>query len=214
MAASTVRVQFNPVFRSANESHHRYRVMKGSAGSGKSVNVAQDYVLKLSDPKFRGANLLVIRKVDATNRYSTYAELSAVVYRIFGDQWQRYWRIRQNPLELESRITGGKIIFRGMKDDREREKIKSINFERGKLTWIWCEEATELNERDIDILDDRLRGVLPNPNLFYQITMTFNRSARCTGSSAAISMLCIPKFSRITARIWTTGLSMRRITAA
>lgn len=173
-ATRTVRVQFNPVFRIANESRHRYRVLKGSAGSGKSVNVAQDYVLKLSDPKFRGANLLVIRKVDATNRYSTYAELCAAVYRIFGDQWQQYWRIRQNPLELESLITGGKIIFRGMKDDREREKIKSINFERGKLTWIWCEEATELNERDVDILDDRLRGVLQNPNLYYQITFTFN----------------------------------------
>lgn len=171
---ATVRVQFNPIFRNANESRHRYRVMKGSAGSGKSVNVAQDYVLKLSDPKYKDANLLVIRKVDATNRYSTYAELSAAVYRIFGDQWQQCWRIRQNPLELESRVTGGKIIFRGMKDDREREKIKSINFERGKLTWIWCEEATELNERDVDILDDRLRGVLDNPNLYYQITFTFN----------------------------------------
>ncbi len=174
LMATTTRVQFNPVFRSANESRHRYRVMKGSAGSGKSVNVAQDYVLKLSDPKYKGANLLVIRKVDATNRYSTYAELCAAVYRIFGDQWRRYWSIKQNPLELESRITGNKIIFRGVKGQNEREKIKSINFERGKLVWIWIEEATELLESDVDILDDRLRGILDNPNLFYQITMTFN----------------------------------------
>jgi phage terminase large subunit len=174
MLMATVRVQFNPIFRVANQSRHRYRVMKGSAGSGKSVNVAQDFILKLSDPKFRGANLLVVRKVDATNRYSTYAELCAAVYRVFGDQWPRYWRIRLNPLELESRVTSGKIIFRGMKDDREREKIKSINFERGKLTWIWIEEATELLEQDVDILDDRLRGILPNPNLYYQITFTFN----------------------------------------
>lgn len=41
---------------------------------------------------------------------------------------------------------------------------------------IWCEEATELLSEDVDILDDRLRGNLEdlNPNLFYQITMTFN----------------------------------------
>jgi phage terminase large subunit len=42
------------------------------------------------------------------------------------------------------------------------------------LVWIWCEEATELNESDIDILDDRLRGLLDNPNLYYQLTITFN----------------------------------------
>jgi len=171
---TTVKVQFNPSFRAANFSRHRYRIMKGSAGSGKSVNVAQDFILKLSDQKYKGANLLVIRKVDATNRYSTYAELRGAIFRIYGDRWQRYWRISQSPLELECRVTGAKIIFRGMKDDRERDKIKSINLERGKLTWIWIEEATELDEKDVDILDDRLRGILDNPNLFYQITMTFN----------------------------------------
>lgn len=60
-----------------------------------------------------------------------------------------------------------------MNDDREREKIKSVNFDHGKLTWIWIEESTELEEADIDILDDRLRGQLPK-GLYYQITFTFN----------------------------------------
>lgn len=40
MPTSTVR--FNPVFKEVNECRKRYRVLKGSAGSGKSVNVAQD----------------------------------------------------------------------------------------------------------------------------------------------------------------------------
>ena len=61
-----------------------------------------------------------------------------------------------------------------MKDDKQREGVKSVTFSRGKLTWIWAEEATELEESDIDILDDRLRGKLDNPNLYYQITLTFN----------------------------------------
>ena len=63
-----------------------------------------------------------------------------------------------------------------MKDQRQREKVKSITFKNGKLVWIWCEEATELLSEDVDILDDRLRGKLDgmNPNLYYQITMTFN----------------------------------------
>ena len=42
--------QFNPVFRPVNEWRGRYRILKGSAGSGKSVNIAQDYIAKLSDP--------------------------------------------------------------------------------------------------------------------------------------------------------------------
>ncbi|ASS76830.1 terminase [Tumebacillus algifaecis] len=170
----TVKVGFNAHFREVNLTKKRYRVMKGSAGSGKSVNIAQNFIIKLSDPRYRGANLLVVRKVDATNRHSTYAELTGAVKRIYGSQWKKYWRMPQSRLEMECRATGNKIIFRGMKDAGSEEKIKSINFPSGKLTWIWVEEATELLESDIDILDDRLRGILSNPNLYYQMTFTFN----------------------------------------
>ena len=150
--------------------------MKGSAGSGKSVNIAQDFVAKLSDPAFQGANLLVVRKIEETNRDSTFAELQAAIYRMFGPYADRFWKVNLNPLALECRTTGNRIIFRGVKDQRQREKVKSITFKNGKLVWIWCEEATELLSEDVDILDDRLRGNLDdlNPNLFYQITMTFN----------------------------------------
>lgn len=174
MKMKTVNVQFNPVFKSANLCRKRYRAMKGSAGSGKSVNIAQDFILKLGDPKYKGANLVVVRKVEGSNKYSTYAELTGAINRIYGGMAPIYWHVKKSPLELESRITGNRIIFRGMNDERQREKVKSINFPTGKLTWIWIEEATELLEPDVDILDDRLRGILPNPNLFYQITFTFN----------------------------------------
>ena len=168
--------QFNPVFRPVNEWRGRYRILKGSAGSGKSVNIAQDYVAKLSDPAFQGANLLVVRKIEETNRDSTFAELQAAIYRMFGPYADRFWKVNLNPLALECRTTGNRIIFRGVKDQRQREKVKSITFKNGKLVWIWCEEATELLSEDVDILDDRLRGNLEdlNPNLYYQITMTLN----------------------------------------
>lgn len=168
------KIGWNASFREVNASRHRYRVMKGSAGSGKSMNIAQDYIKKLSDMKYQGANLLVIRKVDESNRDSTFAELQSAVFRLFGEHYERAWKITQNPLSLECRLTGNRIIFRGVNDDRQREKVKSITFKKGKLTWIWIEEATELYEADIDILDDRLRGELENPNLYYQITFTFN----------------------------------------
>ena len=171
---TTVAVQFNSNFRDMNQTRKRYRAFKGSAGSGKSVNVAQDYIIKLSDPKYAGGNMLCVRKVNETNRNSTFAELQAAINRIYGDRADEFWEVRQSPLMLRSRITNNEIIFRGVNDARDREKLKSINFAHGKLTWIWVEEATELQESDIDILDDRLRGILVNPNLYYQMTFTFN----------------------------------------
>ena len=60
-----------------------------------------------------------------------------------------------------------------MNDEKQREKLKSITFQRGKLTDVWIEEATEITQADFEIIDDRLRGELP-PDQFYQIRMTFN----------------------------------------
>lgn len=170
----TRTVGFNSVFKEANQCRKRYRVLKGSAGSGKSVNIAQDYVIKLMDDRFKGANLLVVRKVEESNRDSTFAELQSAIFNICGDAYESYWNIRTTPLQLTCKTTGNSVIFRGVNDAKQREKVKSITFSNGKLTWIWIEEATELQESDIDILDDRLRGTLENPNLYYQMTLTFN----------------------------------------
>lgn len=169
-----IKVKFNSHFKEFNSIEKRYRVAKGSAGSGKSVNIAQDYIFKLSDPKYKGANLLVVRKIGESNKDSTFAELTGAIYRIFGSHADRYWTIKTSPFTITSKVTGNTIIFRGMKDDSQREKVKSITFPNGKLTWIWVEEASELQESDVDILDDRLRGQLSNPNLYYQITFSFN----------------------------------------
>lgn len=121
----------------------------------------------------KGRNLVCIRKSDITNRDSTFAELTGAIYRMFGDKAEKYWQINMSPLQLTCKANGNKIIFRGMNDDKQREKLKSITFRRGKLTDVWCEEATELTQADLEIIDDRLRGALPHGQ-FYQIRMTFN----------------------------------------
>lgn len=166
-----IRIQANPCFREVNRSSKRYIVMKGSAGSGKSVDTAQNYILRLM--RDNGRNLVAMRKSDITNRDSTFAELTGAIYRMFGDAADRYWKITQNPLSITCRHNGNKIIFRGMNDDKQREKLKSITFQRGKLTDVWLEEATEFTQADVEIIDDRLRGELPEGQ-FYQIRMTFN----------------------------------------
>lgn len=166
-----LNIQANPCFKVVDRSTKRYIVMKGSAGSGKSVDTAQNYILRLMQDK--GRNLVCIRKSDITNRDSTFAELTGAIYRMFGDKAERYWQINMSPLQLTCKANGNKIIFRGMNDDKQREKLKSITFQKGKLTDVWCEEATELTQADLEIIDDRLRGTLPDGQ-FYQIRLTFN----------------------------------------
>lgn len=166
-----ISVQANPCFKEVDRSEKRYIVMKGSAGSGKSVDTAQNYILRLM--KDKGRNLVCIRKSDITNRDSTFAELTGAIYRMFGDKADRYWQINMSPLKLTCKANGNQIIFRGMNDDKQREKLKSITFQKGKLTDVWCEEATELTQADVEIIDDRLRGELPEGQ-FYQIRLTFN----------------------------------------
>lgn len=162
-----ITVNCNPVFKPVHQCRKRYVVMKGSAGSGKSVDTAQQYILRLMEDK--GRNLVCVRKSDVTNRDSTFAELESAIIRMgVGEAW----RVTRSPLSFTC-INGNKIIFRGVNDNNQREKFKSITFAHGKLTDVWIEEATELVQQDLEIIDDRLRGELPE-GLFYQIKLTFN----------------------------------------
>ena len=166
-----INIKANPGFKDVDRSEKRYIVMKGSAGSGKSVDTAQNYILRLM--KDNGRNLVAMRKSDITNRDSTFAELTSAIYSMFGDKAEQYWKINTSPLQLTCKHNGNKVIFRGMNDDKQREKLKSITFQKGKLTDVWLEEATEFTQADFEIIDDRLRGQLP-AGQFYQIRMTFN----------------------------------------
>ena len=166
-----ITVRANPCFSEVDQSKKRYIVMKGSAGSGKSVDTAQNYILRLM--KDTGRNLMCVRKTDVTNRDSTFAELQGAIFRMFGDDYQKYWYINSSNMILECKHNHNQVIFRGVKDDKQREKLKSITFKRGNLTDVWIEEATETTQSDFEIIDDRLRGKLPEGQ-FYQIRMTFN----------------------------------------
>lgn len=166
-----IKVEMNSVFKEFNKTKCRYRLAMGSAGSGKSVDIAMDFILKLSDIKYKGANLLVVRQTETSHKDSTFAELLSAINKM---GLSRFWSYTLTPLTLTCKTTGNMIIFRGFSDQRARERVKSITFPQGKLCWIWCEEATELQESDCDILDDRLRGQLDNPNLYYQMTFSFN----------------------------------------
>ena len=78
-----------------------------------------------------------------------------------------------NAETIRNKINGNSVIFRGCSDQRAIERLKSVSVPTGKICWCWLEEATELKNTDFDVIDDRLRGKLPDGH-FYQITLTFN----------------------------------------
>lgn len=148
------------------KTRRRYRVVKGSRASKKSKTTALWYIVNLM--QYSEANLLVVRKTYRTLKDSCYTELKWAVNRLGVDH---LWKFKEPSLEATYKITGQKIYFRGLDDPL---KITSITVEIGYLCWLWFEEAYEItNEADFDMLDESIRGEIPE-ELFKQITLTLN----------------------------------------
>ena len=144
----------------------RYRVCKGSRASKKSKTTALWYIYNIM--KYKGANLLVVRKTYRTLKDSCYTELKWAIHRLGVDA---FFNCTQAPLEITYLPTGQKIYFRGLDDPL---KVTSITVDVGSLCWLWIEEAYEINsEADFDMLNESIRGEVETP-LFKQITLTFN----------------------------------------
>lgn len=153
---------FNPAFLPVlKDSRHRYIVLYGGAGSGKSVFAAQRFVYRLLTLPL--CNVLVVRAVAATNRDSTFALFRQVI-----GKWglDGLFSCKESDMRIVC-ANGNSVIFKGLDDT---EKLKSITFPKGELTDIWIEEASEVQEEDFNQLDVRLRG----KGTHKQIVLTFN----------------------------------------
>lgn len=144
----------------------RYRVVKGGRGSKKSTTTALNIIYRMM--KYPLANTLVVRKVQDTQKDSTWAQLRWATKQL---QVSHLWNFNRSPLEATYLPTGQKILFRGLDDPL---KITSITVDTGYLCWCWFEEAYQItNEDDFDKVDMSIRGELPD-GYFKQITITFN----------------------------------------
>lgn len=145
-----------PTFRRREPVLHYY----GSAGSGKSVFVAQKEIILSFQHWRRGRKTVVARRYYSTIQNSVYAELLSVI-----GQWglRDCFHATRSPFSIVNKITGVEFIFIGLDDV---EKIKSVRgIDRG-----WIEEATELKMMSIlDQLRLRLRGFK-----FVQWTLSYN----------------------------------------
>lgn len=165
-------IKMNPAYKEINASKARFLVYWGGAGSGKSVNIALLLVSRLSFGK-SGVHCLVIRKDKDANADSTRAELISAINRIFGDEAAEYWDMPASRLTLTNRKNGNSFIFRGVKDESQREKLKSITVQSGQIEFCWIEEATQILPSDFDQINARMRGALP-PGHYYQTIISFN----------------------------------------
>ena len=144
----------------------RYRVVKGSRASKKSVTTSINLVKRMM--QYPQANTLVVRKTAATLKDSCWSQLKWAINKLGVSQ---FWKARQNPLEIEYLPTGQKFLFRGLDDPL---KVTSITVDVGVLCWGWLEEAYEIEcEEDFNKVDESLRGQMP-PGYFIQWSITFN----------------------------------------
>lgn len=154
-----LNAEINAAFKAAYFDEHRFLILYGGAGSGKSHFAAQKMLLRvLQEP---GHKILFVRKVARTLRHSVFALFLRLL-----DRWhlRNAFRVNRSDLTFEYLINGNTIICVGLDDP---EKLKSID----GITGIWVEEPTELTEADLTQLDLRLRGETKH---YKQIVLSYN----------------------------------------
>ena len=152
--SDTTNASFLPLY----DDHSRYLVLKGGAGSGKSIFAGRKVLERcVREP---GHRFLVCRKVKNTIKGSCFKQLVDQLAEHYPEvtakaNWSDYSITFDN---------GSEIICCGLDNP---EKLKSIY----KITGIWVEEASELQAADLNQLNLRLRG---KTDYYKQIILTFN----------------------------------------
>ena len=152
-----------PVFFPFYTDEHRYLVLKGGGGSGKSIFAGRKLLERATCE--RGHRFLVVRKVSRTLRHSCYAQLIGQLSENFPHLRSGVdYVVSKSDMAIRFPSVGSEILFSGIDDP---EKLKSIY----RITGIWIEEASELDEADFDQLDIRLRDATEH---YQQIILSFN----------------------------------------
>ena len=140
----------------------RYIIMKGGAGSGKSIFGGQKKLYQnLTEP---GRRTLIARKVGRTIRQSIFEQMRGTIA-----DWnlERFFKVNKTDMHIRNMFNGNEMIFSGLDDV---EKLKSIF----KVTDELIEEASELEVRDYRQLDIRMRGKPQYDYLYKQLVLMFN----------------------------------------
>jgi phage terminase large subunit len=138
---------------------HRYLVLMGGAGSGKSFFAATKWAVRLMTE--RGHHVAGFRKVGRTCRTSVFAQFRRALLTL---GVLPLWDANLTELTFTFRLNGNVFRCLGLDD---QEKLKSIE----GLTGAWMEEATEFTPADVDQVNLRIRG---KTTFYKQIVLSFN----------------------------------------
>lgn len=151
----------NDTFMPLFADEHRYLVLKGGGGSGKSIFAGRK-VLERSTSE-AGHRWLVCRKTSKSLRESCFEQLKSQAYEFYKEHIDYIPKGKSSDMYMRFK-NGSEVLFAGLDDV---EKLKSIF----NVTGVWIEEASEVLESDFNQLDIRLRTKFP---YYLQMIISFN----------------------------------------
>ena len=153
---------FNETYLPYLEDNTRTQIFFGGSSAGKSVFIVGQRTVW--DVMKGGRNYLIIRNVARTSSTSTFNQVKQTI-----QDWKvgHLFKINLSTMVITC-INGYQILFEGLDDV---EKLKSLIPQKGIITDIIIEEATETRQTDIKQLQKRLRGKSDKPK---RLVLLFN----------------------------------------
>lgn len=154
----------NDVYIPYLECQSRTQIFFGGSSSGKSKFVIGQRVVYMLLKG--GHNFLICRQTKNSIRNSVANEIAKVI-----SEWGLQEVLHINKTDgTVTCVNGYQAVYAGLDDV---EKLKSITFQKGVLTDVIIEEATETNQNSIKQLKKRLRGKVKD-NIKKTLTLLFN----------------------------------------
>lgn len=153
-----LEIEINEYFADLLYDEHRFLVLYGGAGSGKSVFCAQKIIYRCVTEE--NHKFFCFRKVGSTVRNSIWQELKDVLY---DTESQNEWKINDHAMTMRH-ANGNSIHCSGLDDVDKMKSVKGV-------TGMWLDEADQFDEVDIDQLNLRIRG---EKNNYVQYLISFN----------------------------------------
>jgi len=163
---SGLDTMINPSFYDLLWDENPYLILRGGAGSGKSVFCIQKIITRILLDYSSGFKhrFLCLKKTAPFARRSLFPLIREMIF-----EWGLNQICRVNKTNMTFTFTNGsEIMVMGLD---ESEKVKSI----AGITGIFMEEMTEFVQEDFAQLDLRMRGNIPT---YYQIMGAFNPTSK------------------------------------
>lgn len=140
--AQTLDIEFEAKFKPTLE-HHRYKVLKGGRGSGKSWHIARMLILAAYKEPHR---VLCCREIQKSIRESVISVLQKQI-ELMG--LEAFFDVQKNAIYGRN---GSQFIFEGL-----RSNVTAIKSMEG-ITRVWVEEAESVSETSWQVLLPTIRA--------------------------------------------------------